>query len=220
MPLYRINAPLVALYLFIQIHPTMKNICLLLATALLGLSATAQSEQFNYPDAFYFVKEINTTGLAERPFHIEITVKENPADSLSKPRIYAIQVRKGKEDIIGKTMKYATVTNGEWKTYSIDGITDKDATRIWFYTAVNGNGSFYFDKISFSIADASGTLLEKDLSNQSFEDKKILNGFYVSAGDARYLQVKHSDLANDGKQSLQVTVSGQKPAGLRTVAKN
>lgn len=198
----------------------MKTICLLLATALLGLSATAQSEQFNYPDAFYFVKEINTVGLAERPFHIEITVKENPADSLSRPRIYAIQVRKGKEDIIGKTMKYATVTNGEWKTYSIDGITDKDATRIWFYAAVNGNGSFYFDKISYSIADATGTLQEKDLVNQSFEDRKILNGYYVSAGEAKYLQVKKSGLANDGKQSLLVTVSGQKPAALRTIARN
>jgi hypothetical protein len=198
----------------------MKTFCLLLATVIFGLSAAAQSEQFNYPDAFYFVKEINTTGLAERPFHLEITVKENPADSLSKPRIYAIQVRKGKEDIIGKTMKYATVTNGEWKTYSIDGITDKDATRIWFYAAVNGNGSFYFDKISYSIADATGTLLEKDLVNQSFEDKKILNGYYVSTADTKYLQVKKSDLANDGKQSLQVTVSGQKPAALRTVAKN
>lgn len=198
----------------------MKTFCLLLATVLLGLSTAAQSEQFNYPDAFYFVKEITTAGLPERPFHLEITVKENPADSLSKPRVYAIQVRKGKEDIIGKTMKYATVTNGEWKTYSIDGITDKDATRIWFYAAVNGNGSFYFDKISYSIADATGTLLEKDLVNQSFEDKKILNGYYVSTGDTKYLQVKKSDIANDGKQSLQVTVSGQKRAALRTVAKN
>jgi hypothetical protein len=198
----------------------MKTICLLLVTALLGLSATAQSEQFNYPDAFYFVKEINTVGLAERPFHLEITVKEDPADSLSKPRIYAVQVRRGKEDIIGKTMKYATVTNGEWKTYSIDGITDKDATRIWLYAAVNGNGNFYFDKISWSIADATGTLQEKDLSNQSFEDKKILNGYFVNAGDVKNLQVKHSPLANDGKQSLQVTVSGQKPAGLRGMAKN
>src|SRR5258708_3379088 len=134
----------------------MKNIYLLLTTVLFTASAIAQSEQFNYPDAFYFVKEIKTEGLTERPFHIEITVKENPADSLSKPRIYAVQVRKGKEDIIGKTMVYATVTNGEWKIYSIDGITEKQATRIWFYAAVNGNGNFYFDKLQYSIAGANG----------------------------------------------------------------
>jgi hypothetical protein len=198
----------------------MKNTCLLLITALFFLSASAQSEQFNYPDAFYFVKEIKTEGLTERPFHIEITVKENPADSLSKPRIYAVQVRKGKQDIIGKTMVYATVTNGDWKTYSIDGITDKQATRIWFYAAVNGNGNFYFDKLTYSIADINGTLQEKDLTNQSFEDKKILNGYFVNAAYSKNLQVKLSPVANDGKQSLEVIVSGQKPAGGRSVAKN
>jgi hypothetical protein len=198
----------------------MKNIYLLLTTVLFTASAIAQSEQFNYPDAFYFVKEIKTEGLTERPFHIEITVKENPADSLSKPRIYAVQVRKGKEDIIGKTMVYATVTNGEWKTYSIDGITEKQATRIWFYAAVNGNGNFYFDKLQYSIADANGTLMEKDLANQSFEDKKLLNGYFVNAAYSKNLQVKVSPVANDGKQSLQVTVSGQKPAGFRAVVKN
>jgi len=198
----------------------MKNIYLLLIIALFTAKASAQSEQFNYPDAFYFVKEIKTVGLTERPFHIEITVKENPADSLSKPRIYAVQVRKGKEDIIGKTMVYATVTKGEWKTYSIDGITEKQATRIWFYAAVNGNGNFYFDKLQYSIADATGTLQEKDLGNQSFEDKKILNGYFVSAGNSKDLQVKASPVANDGKQSLQVIVSGQKPAGVRAVVKN
>ncbi|GAC1450540.1 MAG: hypothetical protein NVSMB7_12870 [Chitinophagaceae bacterium] len=198
----------------------MKNIYLLLITASFALSASAQSEQFNYPDAFYFVKEIKTGGLTERPFHIEITVKENPADSLSKPRIYAVQVRKGKEDIIGKTLVYAIVTNGDWKTYSIDGITDKEATRIWFYAAVNGNGDFYFDKLQYSIADETGTLQEKDVANQSFEDKKLLNGYFVSATPSKNLQVKASAVANDGKQSLQVTITGQKPAGVRGIAKN
>lgn len=198
----------------------MKNLYLLLATAFFSLFAAAQSEQFNYPDAFYFVKEIPLNGLTERPFHLDITVKENPADSLSKPRIYAVQVRKGKEDIIGKTMMYASSTNGEWKTYSIDGITDKEATRIWFYAAVNGNGEFYFDKLQYSIADNNGTLQERDLSNQSFEDKKPLNGFYVSAAPSKNLQIKTSAIANDGKQSLQVIVSGQKPAGSGSVVKN
>lgn len=198
----------------------MKTLHILLLAMLFTVTASAQSEQFNYPDAFYFVKEIKTEGLSERPFHIEITVKETPADSLSKPRIYAVQVRKGKEDIIGKTMVYATSTNGEWKTYSIDGITEKDATRIWFYAAVNGNGNFYFDKLQYSIADATGTLQERDLSNQSFEDKKILNGYFVSAGSSKDLQVKASVVANDGKQSLQVITANQKPAGLKGVAKN
>ena len=198
----------------------MKNIYLLVIAVFFVLPAFTQSEQFNYPDAFYFVKEIKVAGLTERPFHIDITVKENPADSLSKPRIYAVQVRKGKEDIIGKTLVYASVTGGDWKTYSIDGITDRQATRIWFYAAVNGNGHFYFDKLQYSIADADGTLQEKDLFNQSFEDKKLLNGYFVSAIPSKNLQVKASAIANDGKRSVEVMVTGQKPAGLRAVVRN
>ncbi|HTL09321.1 MAG TPA: hypothetical protein VL307_13720 [Chitinophagaceae bacterium] len=198
----------------------MKNLYLFILAAFVALCANAQSEQFSYPDAFYFVKEIKTAGLAERPFHIEITVKENPADSLSKPRIYAVQVRKGKEDIIGRSMQYATATGGEWKTYSIDGITEKEATRIWFYAAVNGNGSFYFDKLQFSIADGTGTLQEQDVSNQSFEDRKILNGYFINAQPSKDLQVVLSPVAVDGKQSVQVISAHQKPAGARGVVKN
>ena len=198
----------------------MKHVYLLFLSVLAFLFGTAQSGQFNYPDAFYFVKEIKLNGLTERPFHIDITVKEHPADSLSRPRIYAVQVRKGKEDIIGNTLVYAKVTNGDWKTYSIDGITDRQATRIWFYAAVNGNGNFYFDKLQYSIADATGTLQEQDLTNQSFEDKKILNGFFMSAAPSKNLQVKASATASDGKRSLEVTVTGQKPAAFRSVVRN
>jgi hypothetical protein len=197
----------------------MKNLYPFLVAALFTMTANAQSERFYYPDAFYFVKEIKVNGLQERPFHLEMAVKENPADTFSKPRIYAVQVRKGKEDLIGKTFTYASVSNGDWKTYSIDGIVDKEATRIWFYAAVNGNGSFYFDNLKCSIADINGTLEEKDVSNFSFEDKKLLSGYLVSSRPSKDLIIRQSTEASDGKKSLQVISAGQKPGNNR-VAKN
>jgi hypothetical protein len=189
--------------------------CLLFTSAI-----AAQSNHFHYPDAFYFVKEIKIDGLQERPFHFEISVKENPSDSLSKPRIYAIQVRKGKEDVIGKTMVYATPGNGEWKSYTIDGITDKEATRIWFYVAVNGNGVFNFDNLQCSIADINGTLIERDLSNSSFEEQKVLNGYFISTKPSSNIKFQLSPLAIEGKYSLEVTSSNQKPGNSRVLAKN
>jgi hypothetical protein len=197
----------------------MKNLYLLFIAVLFSAIAMAQSNRFYYPDAFYFVKEIKVDGLQERPFHFEISVKENPADTFSKPRIYAIQVRKGKEDLIGKTLTYATVNKGDWKTYIIDGIVDNEATRIWFYTAVNGNGNFYFDNLKCSIADINGTLVEKDISNYSFEDKKLLSGYFVSTHPSKDLIIQPSAEASDGKKSLQVITAGQKPGGNR-IAKN
>lgn len=198
----------------------MKNLLSLVAGFLLTATLNAQSNQFNYPDAFYFVKEVKVTDLKERPFHFEISVKENPSDSLSRPRIYAVQVRNGKEDLIGKTFTYAKISNGDWNTYSIDGIVDKAASRIWFYCAVNGNGNFNFDNLKCSIADINGTLVEKDLSNYSFENKKILSGYFVSAKPSRDLIIQSSNEAADGKKSLQVICSGQKPGNAHTVAKN
>jgi hypothetical protein len=198
----------------------MKSLYALMLAILFSSVAISQSNRFYYPDAFYFVKEVNVEGLQERPFHFEISVKETPSDTLSKPRIYAIQVRKGKEDIIGKTMVYATANNGSWNNYSIDGITDKDATRIWFYVAVNGNGIFNFDNLQCSIADINGTLLERDLSNSSFEEKKVLNGYFISSKPSSNIRFQLSPLATDGNYSLEVISSNQKPGSNRVLAKN
>jgi hypothetical protein len=199
----------------------MKNLYFLLIALVITATVSAQSDRFYYPDAFYIVKEVKVEGLKERPYHFELSVKENPADTLSKPRIYAIQVRKGKEDLIGKTMVYASsASNKDWKTYSIDGIIDNEATRIWLYIAVNGNGEFYFDNLQCSIADVNGTLQEKDLSNPSFEEKRLLNGYYVSDKPGKNLQIQSSPIALDGKQSLLVTTAAQKPGSTRILAKN
>lgn len=201
----------------------MKNFSLLLTTLIIAVGACAQNDRFYYPDAFYFVKEVKVEGLKERPYHFELSVKENPSDTFSKPRIYVVQVRKGKEDIIGRSLVYATVTPGkdkDWKTYSIDGIIENDATRIWLYMAVNGNGEFYFDNLQCSIADVNGTLQEKDLSNYSFEEKKLLAGYYVSDKPGKNLSIQASPVANEGKHSLLVATSAQKPGSSRIIAKN
>ncbi len=197
----------------------MKKIILFFLAFSAGLAGMAQAAGYNYPDAFYFVNEISVRGQPERPFHLEIRVRGNPADSFSRLRIYTVQVRKGKEDIIGKTMQYALRDTGSWNTYRVDGITDKAAASIYFYVAVNGNGKYLFDNLQYSIADVSGTMAEKELANQSFEDKKILNGYYSSARPSGWLQLQASPLAAEGKQSLEVTVSGQKPASIRSTAR-
>ncbi|MBC7904766.1 MAG: hypothetical protein H7Y27_15175 [Gemmatimonadaceae bacterium] len=198
----------------------MKNLRFLLALVLMTSAATAQSDKFHFPDAFYFVKEINVESLRERPFHFEISVKENPSDTFSRPRIYAIQVRKGKEDIIGKTLTYAEASGGDWKKYTIDGIVDNEATRIWLYVAVNGNGEFYFDNLQYSVADNNGTLMEKDLSNASFEDRKLLSGYFMSRKPAENLRISLSPVATEGKQSVLVVSSNQKPGIAAGVARN
>ncbi len=198
----------------------MKSLTLLFALVFTAALAHAQADRFYYPDAFYFVKEVPLESLKGKPFHFDISVKENPADSLSRPRIYAIQARKGKEDFIGKSLTYAKAGSGDWKTYSIDGVVDSEATRIWLYVAVNGNGDFYFDNLHFSVADATGALKEKELLNASFEEKKLLNGYYMSKRPSTDLKISISTVASEGKQSVEINSTGQKAAGYHPIASN
>jgi hypothetical protein len=175
------------------------------------LSVFAQTERFYYPDAFYFVKEVSTIGQAGKTYRFSIAVKENGADEKSKPRIYAIQVRKGKEDVIGKTLTYASASGNDWKAYSVEGIIDSAATKLWLYVAVNGNGNFYFDNLQYAIKNANTDWDKLSLSNYSFEDggKKLLKSYY-SKRSAPELKIGQAVDAVDGKSSLHVFAAGMK----------
>jgi hypothetical protein len=171
----------------------------------------AQTDRFYYADAFYFVKEMPASGQVGKQFRFSVSVKENVADEKSKPRIYAIQVRKGKEDVIGKTLTYAKGTGDDWKTYAVEGIFDSAATRIWLYVAVNGNGHFYFDNLQYELKDESGNWVKQTLSNYSFETagKKLLKDYYTKRS-APQLKIEQSTDAVEGKASLHIFAAGMK----------
>lgn len=175
------------------------------------LSVFAQTERFYYPDAFYFVKEVSTIGQAGKGYRFSIAVKENGADEKSKPRIYAIQVRKGKEDVIGKTLTYASTTGNDWKTYWVEGVIDSAASKLWLYVAVNGNGNFYFDNLQYAIRNTHSDWDKQQLSNYSFEDsgKKLLKNYY-SKRSAPQLKIAQAADAVDGKFSLHIFTAGMK----------
>lgn len=176
------------------------------------LSGSAQNERYNYPDAFYFVKEVKLTTEGGGNFKFSLSVKEDPSDNLSKVRIYAVQVRADKEDIIGNTMVYANASGTAEKTYTVEGSIHPEAKRIWLYVAVNGNGNFYFDNIEYFTGNASGWQ-PIPLDNNSFENtgKNLFKGYYVSKKSAPQLQVNNSSsFATHGKSSLHVFTAGMK----------
>lgn len=194
----------------------MKKVFLLFVVLILvRLSVSAQTERFYYPDAFYFVKEVPAAAQAGKQFRFNISVKENGADEKSKPRIYAIQVRKGKEDVIGKTLTYANSTGADWKTYTVEGTIDSTATRIWLYVAVNGNGNFYFDNLQYELKDDNGNWVKQPLFNHSFEaaGKKLLKDYYTKRS-APQLKIEQSTDAAEGKASLHIFAAGMKASAV------
>ncbi|MBL0133673.1 MAG: hypothetical protein IPP79_06560 [Chitinophagaceae bacterium] len=90
-----------------------------------------------------------------------------------------------------------------------------------FFTAVNGNGDFYFDDISFYIELEPGQWKQLYLRNTSFEAHAagLFDGFYVSKRKSSTLTTKPSEsVFKTGHQSLYVSSRNQQPASLLTTS--
>ncbi|HYE54771.1 MAG TPA: hypothetical protein VD996_08010 [Chitinophagaceae bacterium] len=200
----------------------MKN--LLLTGLILACSfvALGQSDWYYFPDEIYFVKEVPAKDLRGKEFRYQIAVKAAAADTFSKVRINGVAAGKGKDDFINNSnfSKQQTAENG-WTIYTITGTVPQEAWKLWFYSAVNGNGEFYFDHLQFYILEGNDWI-QLELSNPSFEEnnKNIFKGYYVSNRDTPHLKTAVSKtMAFHGESSLHVQTKGLIPVYPRSLTK-
>jgi hypothetical protein len=145
---------------------------LLLKGLLISISAFAQDPP--KPDQFYFVKEISAFDLTGKEVQFEIMVKSNPADDSSQVRIYAVQLGKGRDEILPQTIRYASYQEGIWRRYYVTLQVDQFARRIWFYCGVQGYGNFYFDQLQVLAKESNDVLVVLDEQSENFEQKSVL----------------------------------------------
>ena len=182
----------------------------------------AQNEWYYFPDEIYFVKEVPAKDFRGKHFRYQIAVKANAADTFSKVRINGVGVGKGPDDFLNNSnfTKGYYVENG-WTIYNITGIVPEKAFRLWFYSAVNGNGEFYFDNISFSV-EMDGEWMEIELSNSSFEEssQNTFNGYYVSNRKSPHLRADVSKAAAfHGDYSLHISTFGLIPTSPKSLTR-
>jgi len=190
----------------------MKKVLLFLFFACGILTVSAQQNWYYFAEEFYFVKEVSVKELRGKNFRYEIAVKSNPADTLSKVRIHGIAVGKGKEDFINSDFVVESRTEQEWTVYTVIGNIHQDAWKLWFYSAVNGNGDFHFDDISFYVEMVPGSWKQLSLYNASFEakNKDIFAGYFVSKRTSANTKTSLSgDIYKTGSHSLRVKSKGQ-----------
>lgn len=200
----------------------MKSIFFLSAIFLFSFGASAQSQWYYYAEEFYFVKEVPVKEWRGKNFRYEIAVKANPADTLSKVRIHCINVGKGKEDFIHTDFTIETRLEQDWQIYTLAGKVDDNAWKTWFYTAVNGNGEYYFDDISFYIEVEPGQWKQVILPNTSFESRSsnIFEGYYVSMRNSKNLTTRLSNTVyKTGSKALYVNSRKQLPVSMLTSSK-
>jgi hypothetical protein len=190
---------------------------------LFSVSSFAQTSWYHYAEEFYFVKEVNVSDYVGKNFRYEIAVKSDPADSLSKVRIHGIGVGKGPDDFINSDFTVESRTEQDWTIYTVIGSVDPESVRLWFYSAINGNGNFFFDDVSFYIEEAPGHWKQLWLFNHSFEEKSpdIFAGYYVSKRKSSGVRTQlTSDNAKTGRYSLQVKTSHANPSGIINTVQN
>ncbi len=201
----------------------MKKALLLLLAGLCATASFAQSGWYHYAEDFYFVKEVPVSNYHGKNFRYEIAVKSDPADTLSKVRIHGIAVGKGSDEFLNSDFTVETRTEQEWTVYTIIGTIKPAAFRLWFYAAVNGNGRFYFDDVSFYVEDAPDHWKQLPLFNHSFEEKSnnIFAGYFVNKRKSAGVRTQLTDeTAKSGQHSLLVTTSGAASAPAISTAQN
>ena len=183
----------------------------------------SQSDWYYFPDEIYFVKEVAVKELRGKEFRYQIAVRSAASDTFSKVRINGVAAGKGREDFLNNANfnKVQTEENG-WTIYTITGTVPIEAWKLWFYSAVNGNGNFYFDDVQFYIKEGNDWL-QLELSNPSFEEnsKNIFKGYYVNNRETPHLKTAISKTtAFHGEQSLQIQTSGLRPTFQRSLTSN
>jgi hypothetical protein len=189
----------------------MKKVLLTLFAGLCFISVFSQSEWYHFAEDFYFVKEVPVSDYRGMNFRYEIAVKSNPADTLSKVRIHGIAVGKGSEDYLNSNFTVESREEQDWTIYTVIGTVNPEAFKLWFYAAVNGNGNFYFDDISFYVEDSPKHWKQLELYNHSFEEKNnnIFAGYFVSKRKSAGIHtVLTGEVAKTGQHSLLVTTTG------------
>lgn len=193
----------------------MKKVFPILFSCLFALSSFSQNNiSYHYPEEFYFVKEVITTQFTGKNFRYEIAVKSDPADTLSKVRIHGVGVGKGSDDFLKSPFTVETRTEQDWTIYTVIGTVQPEAVRLWFYAAVNGNGKFYFDDLSFYVEETPARWKQLPLYNHSFEERNrnIFAGYYVSTRKSAGVQTALSnEVAKTGQHSLFVNTAHAQP---------
>ncbi|HYF32409.1 MAG TPA: hypothetical protein VD993_14895 [Chitinophagaceae bacterium] len=197
-------------------------LALISALCCVQLAAFSQTDWYYFPDEIYFVKEVSAKDLRGKEFRYQIAVKAAATDTFSKVRINGVAAGKGREDFLNNSnFSKQQSTESEWTIYTISGTIPQEAWKLWFYSAVNGNGEFYFDDVQFYIKEGNDWV-QLELSNPSFEEdhKNIFKGYYVNNRQTPHLKTAISKtVSHHGEHSLHVTTHGLRPTVPRSLTK-
>ncbi|WP_086597548.1 alpha/beta fold hydrolase [Hymenobacter crusticola] len=123
---------------------------LLFALPLAGLAQTYHSS-----NSFFFLPQVSIERYQGQPYRYQVSVRYVPADTTAHVSLMALQVGKSDYDFKQRDTLAEAVRPNEWQTYTLTGQLGPSTKKIWFYSAIGGNGTFFFDNLTLQVQDAN-----------------------------------------------------------------
>jgi pimeloyl-ACP methyl ester carboxylesterase len=133
---------------------------------LLGLPLGVFSQTYHSSNSFFFLPQVGVEQFQGRPYRYQVSLRYLPADTTAKASFMVMQVGKNDYDFKKKDYTAEVIRPNEWHTYTIQGQLESEVKKLWFYTALAGNGTFWLDNFALQI----------QLPNQMWENVPVKNG--------------------------------------------
>lgn len=179
---------------------------LLLLLPLAGFSQTYHSS-----NSFFFLPEVAVDKYPGRPYRYQISIRYVPADTTAHVSLKALQVGKNNYDFKQTDPHTEPVLPDTWHTYSIQGQIQPGVTKLWFYAALDGNGTFFFDNLTLQVQTPAQAWQTVPIKNGDFEHSATpLAGYETGRKDlpAGLVAALAPGQGPDQSQALRLTFSG------------
>ena len=119
--------------------------------------------------AFFSCPRWPSSSFRAGPYRYQVSIRYAPADTTAHVFIKAMQV--GKNDYDFKKQDAATepILPAAWHTYAIQGQIAPGVKKLWFYSALSGNGTFFFDNLTLEVQQPNQTWQAVPIKNGDFE---------------------------------------------------
>jgi pimeloyl-ACP methyl ester carboxylesterase len=149
--------------------PIRLSITLALVFLLLGLPLLGNSQSYHSSNSFFFLPQVAVEQFQGRPYRYQVSVLYLPADTTAHVRLHATQVGKGDYDFKQHDAGKERISPDTWHTYTISGTINPGVRKLWFYSSLTGNGTFFFDNLTLQVQNADQTWQAVPIKNGDFE---------------------------------------------------
>ena len=182
----------------------MKKIIVVALLVFVSMESTAQMSK-NW-GAFNRWLNADSVQLRGKKFRLEAAVKISAIDSTADAELWVRVDKPGNKMGFFYNMMDKPIRSKEWKTYSITGKVDKDASRLVFGGLYHRKGIFYFDAFKLFIKTGKDKWEQIELPDGNFETDSVdikKNWFYLQSRTGYVCSVDTTE-AFEGKRSFKV----------------